>query len=258
MQYFDSHAHLSDPQILPQIEGVLQRSFAAGVSRILNICTDQDTFQAGQVLQERFQEVRLAAATTPHDVAREGKELFPLFAKAAHGKQLVAIGETGLDYYYKELDRNIQKEFLKRYLHLALETTLPVIFHCREAFDDLFRIADAEYAKRSPAVVHCFTGGESEAREVLSRGWHISFSGIVTFKKSEALRAVAALVPLDHLLIETDTPYLAPQSHRGQPNEPSYLPEIAQCIAAAKQLPMEEVATATYNNALRLFFPDSV
>lgn len=248
--YFDSHAHLSG---LPQIEEIMTRAKHAAVSKIVNICTDPETLRQGLALEKRYPQIKNAGATTPHDVEKEGEEAFPIFAEAAQSGQLVAIGETGLDYFYAELDRNVQKRFLKRYLHLALECSLPVIFHCREAFADLFVIADAEYKQRAPAILHCFTGTTNEAEQVFSRGWHLSLSGIVTFKKSYALREVAKMAPLHQLLIETDTPYLAPQSKRGQPNEPSYLPETARYIAEAKGISPQEVAQATFENASRLF-----
>ncbi len=251
--YFDSHAHLSSPEVLPHIDGIMARAQHSAVSKILNICTNPETLEQGFQLQKRFPQIKNAGATTPHDVEKEGKKAFPIFAQAARAKKLVAVGETGLDYHYKELDPQVQKKYLIQYLHLALECHLPVIFHCREAFADLFAIADAEYRKGAPAIIHCFTGSISEAKEVLSRGWSLSLSGIVTFKKSETLRAVAQMAPLNQLLIETDTPYLAPQSRRGKPNEPSYLPETAQCIAQAKGLTLEQLARATSDNASKLF-----
>jgi TatD DNase family protein len=253
MHFFDSHAHLSSVEILPQINQVMFRAKVMGVSRILNICTDLPTLREGLLLQERFPEIKNAGATTPHDVEKEGEERFPLFADMAKSKQLVAVGETGLDYYYKELNPEIQKRFLKRYLHLAAECKLPVIFHCREAFADLFAVVDDEYPKGAPAILHCFTGTPEEAEGVLSRGWYLSLSGIVTFKKSESLREVAKMTPLNQLLIETDAPYLAPQSKRGKQNEPAFVREIAEVIAAVKGIHLEEVARATFENAARLF-----
>lgn len=253
MRFFDSHAHLSSAEILPLIDGVMTRAKIAGVSQILNICTNLQTLQEGFALQDRFPEIRNAGATTPHDVETEGEELFPIFAEAARTKKLVAVGETGLDYYYKELKPEIQKRFLKKYLHLAIECKLPVIFHCREAFADLFAITDHEYAKGSPAILHCFTGTVKEAEDVLSRGWHLSLSGIVTYKKSDSLREVAKMVPLKQLLIETDSPYLAPQNRRGKQNEPSFMLETAQVIAHAKGISVEEVARATFDNGSTLF-----
>lgn len=253
MRFYDSHAHLSDVELLPQIGGVMARAKVAGVSKMINICTNPETLKQGLLLEARFPEIQNAGATTPHDVEKEGEECFPIFAEAARTGKLVAVGETGLDYHYKELDRKVQRDFLKRYLHLALECRLPVIFHCREAFEDLFQVTDREYEKGATAILHCFTGSVEEAELVLSRGWYLSLSGIVTFKKSEALREVAKMVPLNQLLIETDAPYLAPQSRRGKQNEPSFLPETAHCIAAVKGIPAAEVAEASYNNAMRLF-----
>lgn len=251
MAFIDSHAHLTSPDVLPNLGPILHRGKEAQISHILNICTDPETLRQGILLSERHPYIHNAGATTPHDVAKEGESAFPLFEAAAREGKLSAIGETGLDYHYEHSPKDLQKHFLKRYLHLAGSLSLPVIFHCREAFDDLFAIADAEY--KGPAILHCFTGTVEEAEEVLKRGWYLSLSGIVTFKKSEVLRTVAKKAPLSQLLIETDTPYLAPQSHRGQPNEPSYLPETATCIAAAKGIGVEEVARATSENAKRLF-----
>lgn len=250
MQLFDSHAHLSAEEMMPDIDAIMQR--AQGM-KILNICTNAETLKNGLDLAKRFSNVYNAGATTPHDVETEGEKLFPLFAKAAFEKQLVAIGETGLDYHYKELDRKTQQQFLIRYLHLGLECKLPVIFHCREAFADLFSITDAEYPKGKAAVLHCFTGTLSEAKEVWDRGWYLSLSGIVTFKNSHLLRQVAKEAPLDQLLVETDSPYLAPQSKRGARNEPCYVSETIACIAEVKGLPQEKVAQATFQNGHKLF-----
>jgi len=253
MHFFDSHAHLSSEELFPQMDGVMIRARLAKVTQIVNICTDPKTLRDGLLLEKRFPEIKNAGATTPHDVEKEGDEAFPIFAEAARTRKLAAIGETGLDYYYKELKPEIQKKFLIQYLHLALECHLPVIFHCREAFRDLFAITDTEYKKNGPAILHCFTGTLDDAEQVLSRGWYLSMSGIVTFKRSEELRDVAKMIPLNQLLIETDAPYLAPQSKRGKQNEPAFLPETARCIAAVKGIRVEEVANASFKNAERIF-----
>lgn len=247
--FFDSHAHLTSTEVLPHLDAILQR--ARNVKHILNICTDKASLEQGILLSQKHPHILNAGATTPHDVHTEGESFFPLFEKAAKEKKLVAIGETGLDDYNSNAPIELQKQFLIKYLHLAIKTHLPVIFHCREAFTDLFSIVDQEY--NGPAILHCFTGSIKEAEEVLKRGWFLSLSGIVTFKKSEALREVAKIVPLDQLLIETDTPYLAPLSQRGKMNEPSFIAETAQCIADIKKIPLEEVAKATSENAKKLF-----
>lgn len=252
----DSHAHITSEALASQSHELLQRAQEAGVEAIVNICTNAVTLEKGIALAQQCPWVYNAAATTPHDVEKEGEELFPLMAMHARMGSLVAVGETGLDYYYEHSNRELQKLFLRRYLHLALECGLPVIIHCREAFADFFEILDAEYVvngKYSPGVLHCFTGTIAEAEQVLKRGWYLSLSGIVTFKKSFELQEVAKMVPLDQLLIETDSPYLAPQSKRGKTNEPSFLPEIASFIAQLKQTSVDEIAKATLINARKLF-----
>ncbi len=249
--YIDSHAHLTST-VYPQVEALLERARAAGVAKIINICTDLETLERGIDLRRRYPQVYNTAATTPHDVEKEGEAQFEKIAQHARAGALVAIGETGLDYHYQHSAREIQKTFLRRYLKLALECRLPVVIHCREAFADLFAILDEEYA-HAPGILHCFTGTLAEARQVIERGWSLSLSGIVTFKKSEELRQVAKMVPLDRLLIETDTPYLAPQGRRGQSNEPSFLPETAACIASVRGISLEELAQATVENASRVF-----
>lgn len=253
MQFFDSHAHLTSDLILPDVDNVIVRAKNANILHILNICTDKKSLEKGLALKDEYPHIENAGATTPHDVEKEGELLFPLFKTAVQEKRLAAVGETGLDYYYTHSPKSLQKHFLIQYLNLAAEYNLPVIFHCRDAFEDLFSIVDYEYPKKAKAILHCFTGNMFEAEEVLKRGWYLSLSGIVTFKKSETLRAVAKMVPLNQLLIETDSPYLAPQSQRGKTNEPSFLPETALCIANAKGISMEEIAKATFENARQLF-----
>ena len=250
--FIDSHAHLTSPQVLPDLEGILSRAREQKIEKIVNICTDEETLKRGIELAEEHPWIFNTAATTPHDVEKEGEYFFPIVAKAVKEKKLIAIGETGLDYYYEHSNRAKQQEFLLRYFDLALECGLPLIFHCRDAFADLFSLADRHYPN-APAVLHCFTGNLEEARGVIARGWYLSLSGILTFKKSEVLKEVAKELPWDRILVETDTPYLAPQSRRGKQNEPAFLPETAQVIALAKGIEVEEVARASFENASRLF-----
>lgn len=249
--YTDSHAHLSSDLFL-ESESLIRRAVAAKVSRIVNICTDIASLQNGLILAKTHPELVNVGATTPHDVEKEGEVAFPEFEKAAKSNLLVAIGETGLDYHYEHSPKKLQQSFLQRYLKLALETDLPVVFHCREAFHDLFAITDEHY-KNKPAILHCFTGNAEEALGVLERGWMISFSGILTFKKSVELREIAKAAPLSQILIETDSPYLAPQSHRGKRNEPAFVIETAKCLAELKNLPLETIAEATTSNANKFF-----
>ena len=190
----DSHAHLGADDLFENIDEVLARAKNAGISEIVNICTNLVTLERGLALRKKFPWIYNAAATTPHDVEKEGEEVFPHIAYHAIKGDLNAIGETGLDYHYTHSAPEIQKLYLRRYLRLALECQLPVVIHCRDAFTDFFEILDQEYTiggKHAPGVLHCFTGTVAEAEAVISRGWFLSLSGIVTFKKSEMLREVA-------------------------------------------------------------------
>lgn len=248
----DSHAHLSSQSVIDHVEEMLQRAEQHQVRAIVNICTDHESLVRGLALSQRHRWVFNAAAATPHDVETIGESFFKEVAQYAREGGLIAIGETGLDYHYDRSPQELQKKHLDRYLDLAMETKLPVIFHCREAFSDLFKAVDCK-TKELPAVLHCFTGTMEEAKKCLDRGWLISMSGIVTFKKSDLLRDVAAYVPLDRLLIETDTPYLAPLSKRGEMNEPGFVVEIAQLIARVKNISLDQVAEATSQNAAQFF-----
>lgn len=265
--FVDSHAHLTaldrkysaktfDEDEWQAVSGMLERASLVGVSHIVNICIDPPSLAKGLLLAEKFPWIKNVAATTPHDVDAEGELFFEPVKKAAEQGRLVGIGETGLDYYYTHSSRETQQKYLAKYLRLAASVALPVVIHCRDAFSDFFDILDREYAENGthlPGVLHCFTGTVDEAKQVIDRGWYLSLSGIVTFKRSQELREVAKLVPLDQLLIETDTPYLAPQSHRGKRNEPSFLVETAQMIADCKEIDIEEVARSTRSNAFSLF-----
>lgn len=246
---FDSHAHITSSSLYPQAEEILDRAKEGGVFKLLNIATDFESLEKGLALSEKYPWMFNAASTTPHDVQTTGEIDFPLIA--AKASFLKAIGETGLDYHYEHSPRELQKTFLRRYLKLAREHGLPVVIHCREAFQDFFDILDQE--GHCGGVLHCFTGTLEEAKGVIARGFYLSLSGIVTFKKSTELQEVARWVPLDKLLIETDAPYLAPQKHRGKTNEPAFVKETAEFIANLRNLTYEELAGATRVNAETLF-----
>lgn len=246
--FIDTHAHLTSDTLINDTQQILARAQINKVDKIVNICTDKKSLKAGLFLREENPWVFNAAATTPHDVEEEGESFFPFVEQAAYHKQLIAIGETGLDYHYQHSPREIQKKYLERYLILSRKVDLPIILHCRDAFADLFAIVG-----RVPAVLHCFTGTLEEAKKALELGWYISISGIVTFKKSQALQEVVKYVPLERLFIETDAPYLAPVPYRGKVNEPGFLPETAKIVANLKQVSVEEIAKQTTKNAEKFF-----
>lgn len=245
----DSHAHLTN---FEDVESLIERASHAGVDTIINICTNPAEVERGLILAKQFPWIYNAAATTPHDAEKEGNLFFPQIEDYARSGALIAVGETGLDYHYYSSSKEAQQSLLVKYLALAQECSLPVIIHCREAFADLLDIIDAKY-KDGPGVLHCFTGNLAEAEELIARGWYISLSGIVTFKKSQDLQAIAKMIPNERLLIETDSPYLAPISRRGKVNEPAYLLETAHFIAALRGISLDELATITAHNARTLF-----
>jgi len=252
----DSHAHITSETLVFEAKDLLLRAEEAGVKQVVNICTDPSSLAAGIELSKRFSSVCNTAATTPQDAKTQDDLFFPIIEKACEDKQLVAIGETGLDYHYSYNTKETQKKFFSQYIGLAKKYRLPLVIHCRDAFDDFFSIVDKEYkegGKWGPLVLHCFTGTLKEAEEVLKRGFYLSLSGIVTFKNSEELRKVAAITPLEQLLVESDSPYLAPVPKRGSTNEPSFLPYTCKVIAEAKGVDLSAVIASCAANARTLF-----
>jgi TatD DNase family protein len=250
--FFDSHAHLSHISTQRDITAVLEGAERAGVRAIIDVCTSPEEVEIGLQIQEKYPSVYLIASTTPHDAAERGEQDFSAMEQYSKKGVLVGIGETGLDYHYYADTKEAQQHYLRRYLQLACHSALPIIIHCREAFADLFTIIDAEY-EGGMGLLHCFTGTEEEAEELVQRGWYLSFSGIVTFPKNHALQDVARRVPLERMLIETDAPYLAPIPYRGKSNEPAYLRETAAYLAALRGISLEELAAATDQNATTFF-----
>ncbi len=250
--YIDSHAHLTANEVFNDLSKVLSRAQKCSVSKIINICTDQQTLDRGIEVSKEYNWIYCAGATTPHDVEKEGASMFPIFKRAAQEGKLIAVGETGLDYFYEHSPKKLQQEFLKKYLTMASDLKLPVIIHCREAFNDLKSII-CDYYPSNSILLHCFTGTEEEAFLAVEEGWMISISGIVTFKNSGALRNTVSKIPMDRLMVETDTPYLAPQSKRGLVNEPSYIGETVKMLSEVKSLSEEDIASITAANACRFF-----
>lgn len=251
-EWTDTHCHLSGEALHAEIASLMERAAQAGVSRVVNICTDGDSLRKGIEAAAFFANFYNAAATTPQDASGKRDPFFVEVEHAAKEKKLAAIGETGLDYYYGEQTKAEQQSHLARYLELARSCKLPALFHCRAAFDDLYAITKNLFGQ-GRALMHCFTGDIEDARKAIDRGWLISFSGVVTFKKSDALREVAAYVPLENIVVETDAPYLAPLPYRGKTNEPSYVVETGKVIASIKGISVEECARITTRNA-RSFF----
>jgi len=249
----DSHAHLDDARFREDLETVLGRAWDAGVRGILTIGngTGPDDMGCGLALARRHDWIYTTAGVHPHDAARMEPGHLKMMEDLAGDDRVLAIGETGLDYHYDNSPRPVQQDAFRAQLELAARCDLPIIVHTREADADTIRILGETRPRRG--VVHCFTGGPDLADRALELGFMISFSGIVTFPRAGDLRAIAARVPRDRLLVETDAPYLAPVPNRGQRNEPSWAARTAAVLADLRGEPAGELAEKTTANFERLF-----
>jgi len=250
----DSHCHLDFPDFADELDAVVSRARAAGVGRMVTISTRVKQQDALLGIAGRFPDVFCSVGTHPHHAAEElDVTTEELVAHAAHPK-VVAFGEAGLDYFYQMSPKEAQEQGFRRHIAAARETGLPLVIHTRDADDDCAAILADEMGKGAfPAVLHCFTGGPELARRAIDLGLSISFTGILTFKKSEELRAIAASLPADRILVETDSPYLAPGKYRGKRNEPAYVVETAKVLAETRGVPAEEIERQTTENFFNLF-----
>ena len=250
----DSHCHLDFPDFAPELEAVVARAEAAGVGHMVTISTRVRRHAQVLAIAERFPNVTCSVGTHPHH-AHEELDITAedLVARAEHPK-VVAIGEAGLDYHYDNSPRDAQEQGFRTHIAAARATQLPLVIHAREADDDTARILEEETGKGPfPAVLHCYTGGPDLARRAIALGHSISFTGIVTFRNSAALREIAGSLPADRFLVETDAPYLAPLPYRGKPNEPAYVVEVAKVLAEVRGVSADEIARQTSENFFRLF-----
>ncbi len=250
----DSHCHLDFPDFADTLDAVVARARAADIGRIVSISTRVARHDALVAIAERFPDVFCSVGTHPH-YAHEEPDVTTaeLVARTRHPK-VVAIGEAGLDYHYDFSPRDAQERGFRRHIAAARETGLPLVIHAREADADVARILEEESGQGPfPAVLHCFTGGRDLARRAIALGLSISFTGILTFKTSVDLRAIAAELPADRVLVETDAPYLAPGKFRGKRNEPAYVVETAKVLAEMRGVSFDDIARQTTDNFFRLF-----
>jgi len=247
----DSHCHLDFPDFAAEREAVVARARAAGVGTMVSIGTRLDEFPGVRAIAEADADIWCSVGAHPHEAA-DHADLLPdrLSALAAHPK-VVGIGETGLDYHYDLSPRDIQERVFRTHIAASHATGLPLIIHAREADDDIARILGEE--RPPPGVLHCFSSGRSLAEAALALGFCVSISGIVTFKNAEELRAIVRDLPLERLLVETDSPYLAPAPYRGKRNEPAFVKATAAAVAALKGVEPEVLAAVTTANFFRLF-----
>ena len=257
LDLIDSHAHIDFPQFDADREAMLDRARAAGISTILAIGTGPgpEKLDAALPYAEAHDWIYTTVGIHPH----EAKEVTPAhletLAKLAQHPKVIAWGEIGLDYFYDHSPRDIQEQVFRQQMELAHAAKLPIIIHCRDAWPDCLRLLEEAWKPTGlGGVLHCFTSTLEDARRGLDLGFMISFTGNLTYPKMQNLRDVAKALPLQNILIETDSPYLAPQSRRGKRNEPAFVAEVAQVLANVRDLPVEEVAQATADN-FRRFFP---
>ena len=252
--FIDSHAHIDGPEFDADREEVIQRAHAAGVSVILNVGTGDPhsgAFERAVELGKTHESIYTAIGTHPHDARLYDDAAEAKIKNLINHDRVIAWGEIGLDFHYDNSPRDVQVEVFKRQLRAARECDLPVVIHTREAESETIDILRNEY--NGSGVFHCFSGSMDLAQRAIDIGFMISFSGIITFKKADELRAVAKQAPLDRLLIETDCPYLTPIPYRGKRNEPAYVVEVARCLATLHDVSIEDMARITSENFNRFF-----
>jgi TatD DNase family protein len=248
-EWVDSHCHLHDAAIPGGADAAVAAARDAGVRTMVTVGCDRATSLAAIAVAAEHDGVHATVGLHPHDATNGVDTIVDLIATP----DIVAIGETGLDYYYEHSPRDVQRHAFAAQIQLAHQHDLPLVIHTRDAWDDTFDVLSAEGAPTS-TVFHCFTGGPDEARRCLDLGAWLSFSGIVTFKGAADVRAAAQWCPLERMLLETDSPYLAPVPHRGRPNQPAWVPHVGAVIAELRGVTTESVAVATRRSA-RLAFP---
>ena len=250
----DSHCHLDFPDFAVELDAVVERARAAGIGRMVTICTRVRRHGEVLAIANRFADVYCSVGTHPHYAREELDISAEDLVEHARAEKVVAIGEAGLDYHYDNAPRDAQERGFRTHIVAARQTGLPLVIHSRDADDDTARILEEETGRGPfPAVLHCFTGGPDLARRAITLGHFISFTGILTFKNSTALRAIAAELPADRILLETDAPYLAPGRYRGKRNEPAYVIETANVLAETRGVSFDEIARQTTDNFFRLF-----
>jgi TatD DNase family protein len=250
----DSHCHLDFPDFANELDAVVARARAAGIERLVTISTRVRRQAALRAIADRIPEVYCSIGTHPHYAHEEADVTLAELVASSRAEKVVAIGEAGLDYHYDNSTREAQERGFRTHIAAARDTGLPLVIHSREADDDTARILEEETRKGAfAAVLHCFTGGRELARRAVVLGHFVSFTGILTFKNSEALRTIAAELPDDRILVETDAPYLAPGKYRGKRNEPAFVVETAKVLAEVRGVSFDTIAEQTTANFYRLF-----
>ncbi|MFZ1744101.1 MAG: TatD family hydrolase [Pontixanthobacter sp.] len=250
----DSHCHLEYKGLIEDQQAVLSRARSAGIGGFLNISTKQSEWEQVVATATREDDVWASIGIHPHEADQHADLDIDVLRQAVDHHKVIAIGETGLDYYYDKSDRSVQQALFRRHILVARETGLPVIIHTRDAEDDTAKILEDELGKGTfPALIHCFTASAEFGRRVLELGLTISLSGIVTFKNAKELQEIAAELPSDRILVETDSPFLAPVPHRGKVCEPAFVANTTEFVAGLRGVSVEQLSQTTSDNFFRLF-----
>ena len=254
----DSHCHLDFPDFAEELDLIVERAKNAGLGRMVTICTRVKKFQQVLDVALRYEPVFCSVGTHPHNADEELDVTADQLVRLSAHPKVVAIGEAGLDYFYDNAPREAQMQGLRVHIEAARRTGLPLVIHSRDADEDMATVLEEETGKGAfPAVLHCFSSGRDLALTGIKLGLYVSFSGILTFKNSETLRQIAAELPLDRLLVETDAPYLAPMPHRGKRNEPAFVTNTANVLADVRQMTPEALYQATTENFFQTFLKGS-
>jgi len=247
----DSHCHLDNTQFDPDREAVIDRALAAGVERMVVIGTGEGPpdLEAGIRLANRHESIFATVGVHPHDAAKTTRETYRELRELLKHPKVIAMGETGLDYHYDHSPRDVQRDVFLKQMLIAGEARKPVVIHTREAWEDTIALLEVYWKPTGlGGIMHCFSGGPSEAQRCLDLGFHLSFGGIITFPKAADVQEAARSTPANRILIETDAPYLAPVPHRGERNEPAFIAQTARKLAELRGVAPEEIARITSEN----------
>lgn len=250
---FDTHAHYDDDAFDEDRDEVIKKVFESGVTCVLNASSNIASSEKSVSLAQRYDFIYAAVGVHPHDAQEADDDTVPTLTRFASGRKVVAIGEIGLDYYYDNSPRDIQKQWFIRQINLAKDIKLPIIIHDRESHEDVMNIVKSEGAASVGGIFHCFSGSVEMARDVLKNNFHIAVGGSLTFKNAKRPVEVVEYVPMDRLLLETDCPYMTPHPFRGRRNDSTYLRLVAEKVAQIKGLTLEEIIEVTTKNAKTLF-----
>ena len=251
----DSHCHLDYPELFDELDNVLKRAEANDVRLLLTICTTLKSFDKIKMIVKKYKNIYGTFGIHPHETKDYTNiNVEYISNKIRDNKKIIGIGETGLDYYYNHSDKKIQKKSFEEHIHAASQLNVPVIVHSRNAETDTYEtLKNLKKNSNLKILIHCFTGSKSFAKKLLDLNCYISISGIVTFKKSTELVDAVSYIPIEKLLVETDSPYLSPEPYRGKPNEPSYVKYVVEKLALIKKIPVNSVIENTSKNFLSIF-----